>query len=163
MPRFNATKIAAINPIAKGSREIEDFQDAIVSSGPKYRGKCAITTKETLVDAATATGTGSITLTIASFIPAKSILLGVTAYVATTLAGSGLGSWSLGLTNHTTYYGTTLALTAGTGVDAGNWVVTAPVYCTTAVDVLFTGNAGVFSSGKVHLCAHYITVTAPTT
>jgi len=118
-----------------------------------------------LVDCATATGTGTGTLTLAMQIPALCQVIGVTAYVHPILAGASLTTWSLGVTSDTDRYGTTLAIADTTSVNSltsGATGYTAPHVNATAIAILMTAAAGVFSTGKVRVTVHYIPITAAT-
>lgn len=127
--------------------------------------RVCFTSKTTLVDMATATGTGTITVTLTDFIPAGVIFLGITARVINILAGSGLTTWSLGITSHVDHFATTKALAVGTTVNVSDYKVgdmPSPYYTTSAQSILFTGAAGVFSTGKVRVTIYYTQLTVAT-
>lgn len=119
------------------------------------------------VNMATATGTGTGTITIANGIPANSVVLGVTSYIDTILAGASLTTWKLGVTSDTDrYHSGTTAIAAGTATSsltAGASGYTGPHAQAAAINLLMTADAGVFSTGIIHICVHYMTITGPTT
>lgn len=138
-----------------------------------YGQKTTIDLREIEVDIATCdgaggrpTGVGTGLITIDDLIPAGAIVLAVTAFVDTILAGAGLTTWSIGITGTATLYGTTQALAAGTDVNSiadGTAAGKLPTSYAAATDVILTAAAGVFSTGKLHICIHYIQITPPTT
>lgn len=120
-----------------------------------------------VVNMATATGTGGITITLPELIPAGALLLGITARVTTIIAGAGLSTFSIGCStpNDTDRFATGVLVAAGTTVNsltasASNFLW-AQIY-TTAPVVVLTGNAGIFSTGILRITAHYIDLTPAT-
>lgn len=110
--------------------------------------------------------TESVTVTGASpkdstaFIPAGSLIVGVTARVTTLITGP--ASWDLGTAGNTTAFGTGLAKTAGTTTDGTNWTITSPIFVATATALRISGAGGVaFGAGVVRLTVHYIKCNAP--
>ena len=109
------------------------------------------------------TDSGTGTETIPNAIPAGSIVLGVTARVTTILAGSGLTTWSLGLSGDTDRWGTGLALAGNTTVDATDFATDVqPTVYPAATDIVLTAAAGQFDSGVIRYTIHYYALTAPT-
>lgn len=108
---------------------------------------------------------GAITETITGVIPARVSPLAVTCRVDTVLAGAGLTTWSLGDGTDADLYGATLALAAGTVVDKTTWTANpqTQAFSTSAGNLTMTGAAGIFSSGVITCCAHYLDATAPAT
>jgi hypothetical protein len=173
--KLDCTKRSAkINYLDKGSRNKWQFSDPVQLDGAvtgdigqtgdngQVSGLKFLTE---LVNVATATGTGTGTITLAMQIPAKCVVMGVTAYVHPILAGASLSTWSLGVTSDTDRYGTTLAIADTTSVNslvAGATGYTAPHAQAAAVAILMTAAAGVFSTGKVRVTVHYVPITAAT-
>ena len=119
------------------------------------------------LDASTNAGVGTGTLTVSPGIPANSIVLGVTSFIDTILAGAGLTTWTLGVTGDINRYATpTIAIAAGTATTSltqADTGYTVPHIQAAAIDILVTTDAGVISTGIMHICVHYITLTGPTT
>lgn len=112
----------------------------------------------------TTTNSGSSTQTLTAVIPADVRSLGVTCRVDTVLAGSGLTTWSLGDGTDADLYGGSLAKTAGTIVDQTTYTANplTQAWSTNAGNLTMTAAAGVFSSGAVTCCSHYVKFIAPT-
>jgi hypothetical protein len=108
---------------------------------------------------------GSITVTSATTaIPAGSFVLGVTCRVTTAITGAGLGSWSVGIAGTTTKWGTGKALAQNTETLIVDYLAgTVPYYNITAAGIVFTGNAGIFSTGVIACTTYYISfINIPT-
>ncbi len=114
----------------------------------------------------TSSGTGTETVTGA--IPAGCLLLGVSNFVQTILAGAGLTTWSAGTpgVGNTDRFATGKALAAGTTTTLADFKVEAAadyalgrIY-PAATDLVFTAAAGVFSSGVIRYTIHYLALTA---
>jgi hypothetical protein len=120
--------------------------------------KLTLDSASEIVDMATATGTGTGTVTsTTAMVPAGALILGVTSRVLTVLTGASLTTWSLGVAGATTRYATGIALTAGTTTTMANHLVTvSPIFVATAVGLVFTAAAGVFSTGTVRITTHFL-------
>ena len=98
------------------------------------------------------------TSTTAAFLPDKAIVLGVTARVLATLTGPGLTGWRLGAPGDHGRYGAGYGLAAG-AFAAG--VTGSPIAYYGGSPLVLEAEGGVFESGAVRLCAHYIALTPP--
>jgi hypothetical protein len=131
------------------------------TTGNTDRGSQSITNGKVTIDMATATGTGTGSITSPNTaIPAGSLVLGVTARVTTILAGAGLTTFSIGDGTDADRWGTGIAIAAGTTVGAANITISSPVYYTAATSIVLTAAAGVFSTGVLAVTVHYLSFTA---
>lgn len=137
-----------------------------VTQSGTYGESSALKIASHAVNIATATGVGTATITVANAIPANSVVLGVTSYITTILAGASLTTWKLGVTGDTDrYHSGTHAIAAGTAtssIASGASGYTGPHAQAAAINILMTADAGVFSTGLIHICVHYMTITIPT-
>lgn len=104
---------------------------------------------------------GTTTSTASNEIPADALVIGVVIRVTAQVMAS--GSFSVGVSGDTTKWGTTIARTAGTTTDSGNWSAT-PFYVAgaSATGVVFTGTANFNGTGTISGAIYYIDMTAPT-
>ncbi len=118
-----------------------------------------------LTKTVTVAGSASATLTATNFIPAGSVVFGLTSYVTSTFSNTSLTSMKIGDGSTTDKFSSaTMALTAGTTSNSatdGN--MTAPFYSKAATSVVITGNGASFTTnGIIRLVLFYWTVTPPT-
>lgn len=97
------------------------------------------------------------------FIPAGAVVLAVLARVTTLItSGDGATSWKLGDESDDDKWGATLAFTAGTTVDATDWVAGTPTVYDADTDIEVAATSNTFSAGAVEIVMFYLDVTAPT-
>lgn len=110
----------------------------------------------------TGTGTGDPTVDIASMLPARSVILGVRAELASTItASAGTTGWAIGTTTDADAWGTGIALTSATKVGPSNWTVAyGSVFPgTSAGSIRITALGGAdpyFTDGYVNIFVDYI-------
>lgn len=131
-------------------------------TGNTASGSTSITHINATIDMATASGTGTGTITVPGFFTAGAKLIGFSAHVTTILAGAGLTTWSAGTGGATTLLGTSLAIAAGTKATAASYTgdIGATFYGGAAKDLVITAAAGVFSTGVLKVTATVVTTTA---
>lgn len=97
-------------------------------------------------------------VTVAGIVPDRSIVLGVTTYVKTTLTGS-LTSFSVGVAGEVGRFGGSLGIVAG----SNNIGVVGPYATYAATDLLLTANGGTGSSNanKIRVVVYYIAFNSP--
>ena len=103
------------------------------------------------------TVSGGITETITNLIPAGCLLLGMVGKVTVGIVGAGLTTFSVGIATDTDRFATGLAKAAGTTfglADVG--AHTSLLLYPAATSVTLTGDAGVFTTGTVHIVGYYI-------
>ena len=156
---IGALLLAAVCLSAASSSDIKKFYKSVLfynsDSGYSELGTNCVTTT---------TNSGSGTQTLTAVIPADVRSLGVSCRVDTVLAGSGLTTWSLGDGTDADLYGAALAKTEGTIVDQTTYTANplTQAWSTNAGNLTMTAAAGVFSSGAVTCCSHYVKFIAPT-
>jgi hypothetical protein len=117
---------------------------------------------EMLTSTVAVNGLSGATATASNFIPAGSLVLGITLRV-TTLITSGAGtSFKIGDGTTTDAWGATVAFAAGTATSIANFTVVSPKYYAAATNVVLTCNGGTFTAGAVRLSISYIKLTPPT-
>lgn len=94
----------------------------------------------------------------AALIPSHAQVIGVTARVVADITGSGVSSWSLGVSGDPARYA------SGLGLTKNSWargLSGAPVtyYADTALEI--TADAGSFTAGTIRLAAHVVELTPP--
>lgn len=118
-----------------------------------------------LTKTTTIAGAAGATITASNFIPAGSLVLGLSSYVVSTFSNTSLTSMKIGDGTTTNQFSSaTMALTAGTTsnsvTDGAN---TAPPFYKVATSVVVTGNGASFAAnGSIRIVLFYITITAPT-
>ena len=100
---------------------------------------------------------GSISLT-EPVIPAKSIVLGVTARVIAPLTGDGLMSWRLGVPDAGGRYGAGYGLALNAYADG---LTSAPLTYFDPTPLMLEAEGGAFAGGAVRLAAHFIALVPP--
>jgi len=111
-------------------------------------------TKET-----TLTGLSGPTASASFFIPAGSIVLGVTARVTTAITGA--TTFDIGDGTDVDCWGAAIDIAVNTTTDASKFTITAlPIY-STATSIVLTANGSNFTGGAVKLVLHYIDLHAP--
>lgn len=144
----------------KGQRIVSEVD---IEHASQYGAKLTRKVVEHRVDMSTVTGTGTITATVTGAIPAGAILALVSAKVLVVLAGTGLTTWSLGVTGDTDRFAAGKAKTAGVTVTPADYAADNACFdiSQAAVDILFTGAAGQFDTGVVRLSVFYWSLSAP--
>jgi len=125
------------------------------TTGNTARGSSAWSNGLVTIDMATATGSGTGTITSATF-PAG-VYLGMTCKVTTTLAGAGLTTISVGDGTDVDRWGAGIAITAGTTINVANWTAMPPWTYPAATSIVVTADAGVLSSGVLSCTPHSFT------
>lgn len=131
----------------------EQISRALVRPAVAAHGKLRV-----LSSMVTVTPNGA-SVTATGLIPARSICLGVTAYVISTLTGT-MTSFSVGYTGQTSAFGSGVGITAGsTNVGVGT-----PFAAAAATDVIVTlaGGTGSTNTNKIRLVAYYLSLDTPT-
>jgi hypothetical protein len=106
---------------------------------------------------------GLITVTATGLRLAKKFIVGITGRVIVPCAGAALGTANIGDGTDADRYGAALDLRiAGTTFDFSTSTATPYEWLASAGNIVFTGSAGVFSSGTVAVHVHYIELGAPT-
>ena len=113
------------------------------------------TTNLGIIDASVSVMTGSA-VTTSLILPAKALILGVTARVTTTIAGA--TGFALGIAGEPEMFGAGYA--PNTGTEAAG--VIGPRVLTTATPVVVTAEGGSFTGGGLQLACHTLTLGAPT-
>lgn len=118
-----------------------------------------------LTKTTTVAGAAAATITASNFIPAGSVVFGLTSYVTSTFSNTSLTSMKIGDGSTTDKFSSaTMALVAGTvsnSMTDGN--MTAPFYSKAVTSVVITGNGASFTTnGIIRLVLFYWTVTPPT-
>jgi len=90
-------------------------------------------------------------------IPAKAMVLGVTAKVITAISGT-LASWTLGVEGSETRYGSGLGLGAGSYAEG---VTSTPNTHYSAEALKLSATGGNFAGGELRLAIHYFTLSVP--
>ncbi len=90
-------------------------------------------------------------------IPAKAMVLGVTARVTADITGS-LTSWTLGVEGFETRYGSGLGLSAGSYAEG---ILSSPTTHYSAEALKLSATGGEFAGGTVRLAIHYLSLTVP--
>jgi len=130
------------------------------TTGNTERGSSSITNGLVTINMATATGSGSGTITSpTTAIPANSQVWGMTCKVTTILAGASLTTFSLGDGTDADRWGTGIAIAAGTTINLANWTLAAPWPYATATSLVLTAAAGVFSTGVLSCSPHILSFT----
>ncbi len=123
-------------------------------------------TLQILTKTTTIAGAASATITASNFIPAGSIVLGLTSYVTSTFSNTSLTSMKIGDGSTTNKFSSaTMALTAGTTSNSltDGAAATAPLLYQAATSVVVTGNGASFTTnGIIRIVLFYIQVTPPT-
>ena len=130
----------------------EQISRALVRPLVPAQGRLAVQSSMVLVtpNGASVTATG--------LIPARSICIGVTAYVVSTLTGT-MTSFSVGYTGQTSAFGSGVGITAGsTNIGVGT-----PFAALAATDVIVTlaGGTGSTNTNKIRLVAYYLSLDVP--
>lgn len=118
-----------------------------------------------LTKTTTIAGAAAATISATNFIPAGSIVLGLTSYVTSTFSNTSLTSMKIGDgTTAAQFSSATMALVAGTtsnSIDDG--AATAVPFYGAATSVVVTGNGASFTTnGIIRIVMWYITLTPPT-
>lgn len=90
-------------------------------------------------------------------IPARALVIGVTAKVSNALTGT-LTSWRLGTTGALNRFG------SGMGVARGSWaggLLSAPLAYWDATPLIVTATGGSFTGGKIRMAAHWLSLRVP--
>jgi hypothetical protein len=107
----------------------------------------------------TLSGLSGATATATNFIPAGSIVLGVTVRVLTAITGA--TTFDIGDGTDVDRWGAGRAIAVGTTTTAANFTITSiPIYAS-ATSVVLTANGSNFTAGEVKLSIAYISVGAP--
>jgi hypothetical protein len=113
----------------------------------------------------TVNGSAAATISASNFIPAGSLVLGLTSYVTSTFSNASLTSMKIGDGTTTNKFSSaTMALTAGTVSDslADGANTTPPIY-NAATSVVITGNGANFAAnGTIRLVLYYVDLVPPT-
>jgi hypothetical protein len=104
---------------------------------------------------------GLITVTATGARLAKKLIVGVTGRVTKVLVGAGLTTFSVGDGSDADRYGAALVKTLGTTFDFSTSTADPREWLAAAGNIVFTGAAGIFTSGEIRLDIHYIDLTAP--
>jgi hypothetical protein len=106
---------------------------------------------------------GAGTQVSSTFVPANSLVVGLTARITTELAGSGMTTFSIGDGTDVDLFGAGIALAAGTLVNVGDWTASPMTYAKSgsASAITLTADAGQFDSGVIRLVVYYYSLTAP--
>lgn len=111
-------------------------------------------------------GAAAATISASNFIPAGSIVLGLTSYVVSTFSNTSLTSMKIGDGTTTNKFSSaTMALTAATTSNSltDGAAATTPFLYQAATSVVITGNGASFAAnGSIRLELFYILVTPPT-
>ena len=104
-----------------------------------------------------ALGAGAVSLT-EPVIPAKSIVLGVTARVIAPITGDGLMSWRLGVPDAGGRYGAGYGLALNSYSDG---LTSTPLAYYEATPLMLEAEGGAFAGGVVRLAVHFIALVPP--
>ena len=107
------------------------------------------------IDHVIAAGTNSVTVDI---IPSHAQVIGVTARVITEITGSGVTSWSLGVTGDEVRYASGLGLTQNS---YANGIAGSPQTYWENTPLVLTPDAGTFSNGTVRIAVHMTELSPP--
>ena len=102
-------------------------------------------------------GAGAFSVTD-PLIPAKAIVLGVSARVISPLTGDGLASWRLGVPEAGGRYGGGYGLGLNAYADG---LTSAPLTYFEPTSLMLEAEGGVFAGGVVRLAAHYLSLVPP--
>lgn len=123
-------------------------------------------TLQILTKTTTIAGAAAATISASNFIPAGSIVLGLTSYVTSTFSNTSLTSMKIGDGTTTNKFSSaTMALVAGTTSNSltDGAAATAPILYQAATSVVVTGNGASFTTnGVIRIVLFYIQVTPPT-
>ena len=124
---------------------------------PGNQGRLSIVAGQALV---TPNGADGTIITASALIPARSIVLSVTAYVVNALTG-GMTTFDVGLGGGSeTLFGAAIGAAAGSS-NVGV-VSPFPTYAATDVTVRINGGTGTGNTDKIRLVAYYLSFTTPT-
>ncbi len=98
------------------------------------------------------------TSNVADAIPAKAMVLGVTARVIETLSGPGLMSWRLGAPGASGRYGTGYGISLNAYAEG---LTSYPMVYFTPTSLVIEAEGGVFDSGRIRLAVHHLKLEAP--
>jgi hypothetical protein len=100
---------------------------------------------------------GSVSVTD-PIIPANAVVIGVTARVTSTITGSGVSSWSLGVSGSANRYGSGLGLAENS---YAHGVTNSPQAYYSATPLRIKPDAGSFSGGQLRLAVHFLSLAPP--
>lgn len=92
-------------------------------------------------------------------IPAKSLVLAVTARVVTLITGA--TSFKIGDGTDVDRWGAAIAVAAGTLSGIADFTIASPVYYAVATNIVLTANVSNFTAGAVRLAVYYTTFDPP--
>lgn len=91
-------------------------------------------------------------------LPNRAVVIGVTARVLTSVTGSGVTGWRIGVAGSDDRYGASIGLIKDS---SSNGVTGAPVAYYADTPLQISAEGGAFDGGQVRLAAHYILLTPP--
>jgi hypothetical protein len=149
-------------PARRGWRAmVLDVGQTAVFDGVEWRlgamtltlGGASLNLRSVELDVAVSAGT-SIPTALA--FPARSIALGVTGRVTTTITGT-LASWEIGVAGDTARYG------SGLGLSQNSWVngPGSPVVCWDTTPLIIGAVGGDFATGTIRIVAHFADLALP--
>lgn len=112
--------------------------------------RAGITEGEVAVTAGTGFWTGI-------FIPANTMVIGVTARVTQAITGT-MTSWTLGMSGSANRFG------SGLGLEKNSWgqgLLSAPMSFYTAQNLRVNATGGAFEAGRIRLCIHWLELSLP--
>lgn len=107
------------------------------------------------------TGFTGSSMAAENFIPAGSLVLGLTCRVTTAIEGP-TSTFTIGDESDADRFGLTVAKAAGTTTSYAEWTITSPPVYTAETDIRFAPTDSTFSAGAVRVTMWYATLTAPT-
>lgn len=162
--RIRPGRIPRVNEVIDQNDVVIDVGDGRKVGFPGGHGETMMLKRKSAIIDIAATSISTVTATVTGWIPAGSLIMGVSGRVIATATG-GTTTVAVGYTGATTAFAAAAAglLTSGGSFESyTNGAATGPVLRAAATNLLFTAGGGTWTGGKYRITMWYFSLAAPT-